>query len=184
MILQTERLVLRPFRVSDLDDELAYATREVFWRYLPVPPLTPEKVADFVQSQVSAGHAETSDDWTFAAEYRSKVRVVGAFRIGKRSRQHRSADLGFGLSPDYWRMGLAGEAVAALMAFGFAAWELERIWATADAENEASWRVMEKCGMKREGVIRHHLLVRGAWRDSVLYAILAEEFARTQALKR
>lgn len=65
----------------------------------------------------------------------------------------------------------------ALLAFGFLSLGLERVAATADIRNERSWSVMERVGMRREGVLRHHQLVRGGWRGSVLYSMLSKEFA-------
>jgi RimJ/RimL family protein N-acetyltransferase len=66
--------------------------------------------------------------------------------------------------------GFATGALRRILEFGFENLSLERIWATADLRNVGSWRVMEKAGMVREGLVRHHLLVGGASRDSVLYA--------------
>ena len=176
IILETKRLVLRPLRVSDTDDIAGYAPREEFWRYLPLPPLTWDSSAEFV-ARKAAQQPDENGDWSFAAEHRAAGRVIGAFRIGKIDQEARAADLGFGVDPDYWGQGLATEAAHALLAFGFGALNLHRIWATADMRNEASWRVMEKVGMKREGLLREHVLVRGAWRSSVLYSILAHEFS-------
>ena len=54
--------------------------------------------------------------------------------------------------------------------------EMHRIFATTSPDNVASIRILEKIGMKKEGYLRQNLLVRGAWRDSVLYSILQHEF--------
>jgi RimJ/RimL family protein N-acetyltransferase len=59
-----------------------------------------------------------------------------------------------------------------MVAFGFDELRLHRIYATCNAENLASARVMEKLGMKYEGKLRENALERGRWRDTLLYAIL------------
>ena len=62
------------------------------------------------------------------------------------------------------------------MRHGFESAGLPKIRATADAENAASWRVMEKLGMTRQAYFRSHRVLRGERRDVVEYAILRDEF--------
>jgi RimJ/RimL family protein N-acetyltransferase len=64
------------------------------------------------------------------------------------------------------------EAARAVLEFGFADLGVRRIWATCRPENVGSCRVLEKIGMIREGHLREHVLIRGEWRDSLLYASL------------
>ena len=59
---------------------------------------------------------------------------------------------------------------------GFANLNLHRVWATCDTRNYASYRVMEKLGMRREGLFKKDVLQKGESRDSYLYAVLAEEW--------
>jgi ribosomal-protein-alanine N-acetyltransferase len=53
-----------------------------------------------------------------------------------------------------------------------------RIFATCFYENRASERVLQKCGMSLEGRLRENLLMRGEWRDSLVYAILDHEWTK------
>jgi ribosomal-protein-alanine N-acetyltransferase len=76
------------------------------------------------------------------------------------------------LRRDYWGNGFGTEAAQAIVDFGFDVLGLHRIWATASPENLGSIRVLEKIGMIQEGILRQNLLVRGNWRDSVLFSIL------------
>ena len=80
------------------------------------------------------------------------------------------AELGFAVSRDRWGQGYATEAARAILDFGFADLGLRRIYATCRPENVGSSRVLEKIGMSREGRLRDHVLIRGDWRDSLLYA--------------
>jgi L-amino acid N-acyltransferase YncA len=56
--------------------------------------------------------------------------------------------------------------------FGFTDLRLHRIWATCRPDNQGSARVLEKIGMELEGQLRDHILIRGQWRDSLLYAAI------------
>ena len=64
------------------------------------------------------------------------------------------------------------EAVQRIVQAGFEELDLHRVWATADIANSASWRLLDRVGMQREGHLRQHKRVRGEWRDSYLYSIL------------
>ncbi|MGA8479550.1 MAG: GNAT family protein [Chthoniobacterales bacterium] len=170
MILETDRLTLRPLQSTDVEAVASYSTKPEFIRFLPLPPQTMESAAEFVGQAVANGQPDPKGDWLFAIQIREEPRLIGIIRIGVRSVEHRQGDLGYAVHPDHWGKGYATEALRRILEFGFEDLSLERIWATADIRNVASWRVMEKAGMGREGFMRHHLLVRGAWRDSVLYA--------------
>ena len=70
------------------------------------------------------------------------------------------------------------EALKSVLTMGFDHLELHRIWATADVENARSWRLMERVGMTREGLLREDKLVRGQWRDSYMYSMLDSDTER------
>jgi [ribosomal protein S5]-alanine N-acetyltransferase len=170
MILETERLKLRPFEADDVEAIASYSTKDDFIRFMPLPPQTLESAAKFVGDVVAAGQPDSKNDWHFAIQVGNAARPIGSIRVGIREPAHRQGDVGYALHPDQWSKGYATEALQRVLAFGFGELSLERIWATADIRNVASWRVMEKAGMEREGVMRHHRFIRGAWRDSVLHA--------------
>ena len=87
------------------------------------------------------------------------------------------AELGWTFTPESGGQGYATEAVAALMRLCFDDLELRRVEAGAFADNERSWRLMERVGMRREGYSVKESLHRDlGWVDGVQYAILAEEW--------
>jgi RimJ/RimL family protein N-acetyltransferase len=81
------------------------------------------------------------------------------------------------INPAYRGNGYACEALERVLKFGFEVLELNRIEAKYIVGNDASRRVMEKCGMKFEGVARQSMLIKGKYRDIGKYAILKSEFA-------
>ncbi len=179
--LETPRLKLRPFRLEDAPDVASYSTRPEFNRYLPLPPQTPESALAFVEGRVRGGQPDDAGEWHFAVQLASKVRLIGAIRVGVREPEHRQGDVGYALNPDFQGRGYMTEALIQVLNFGFQQLDLERIWATADIQNTASWRLMERAGMKREGVMPHHRLHQGEWRDSVLYGIVRQIGLEKQA---
>jgi RimJ/RimL family protein N-acetyltransferase len=85
-------------------------------------------------------------------------------------------ELGYVLRRDLWNKGLVPEAAALALGFVFDELGHERAWATAASKNAASLRVMEKLGMRREGLLLRHVFADGEWRDSVLCAITKREW--------
>lgn len=174
MELETDRLILRPFKAADLPDLQRYAVRPEFYRYLPIPAQTPETVAAFLEDRLVA-QKQNDGDYCLVLELKDRQIAIGSIRLGVPDTNHRSSDLGFALDTDHQGRGYMTEAARAIINTGFDALRLHRIWATADIRNEHSWRLLERCGMTREGHLRDHRLVRGEWRDSYLYSILVTD---------
>ncbi|HKX83907.1 MAG TPA: GNAT family N-acetyltransferase [Pyrinomonadaceae bacterium] len=82
-------------------------------------------------------------------------------------------EVGYSLYPKFWRMGFGYECAVGWLKYGFEIAGLERIVACADKDNTGSWRIMEKCGMKYEGVQEHYGM------PVVVYAVSKEEFSRS-----
>jgi RimJ/RimL family protein N-acetyltransferase len=85
------------------------------------------------------------------------------------------------VAPESWGKGIATKAAKHLLDFGFGELSLHRIWATCLPENPASARVLEKVGMRKEGLLVKNLMIHGVWKSSFLYAILAEEWSRASS---
>lgn len=85
-------------------------------------------------------------------------------------------ELGYSLAREHWGRGLTPEAARAVMDWGFRVFDLEKVYARADARNVRSWRVMEQLGMQREALLRAHRLEQGERTDEVWYGLLRREW--------
>jgi RimJ/RimL family protein N-acetyltransferase len=166
-ILSTERLVLRPWQGGDIEAPLGWAADERFSRFLALPhPYLREHAEEFLAARLSA-------DWATAPAFAITLsgRVIGDINA-RVEPGHARAEIGYGISPGCWGHGYVSEAARAMVSWLFEAYGLEKVIARADAENAASWRVMEKLGMEREALHRSHRVLRGERRDEVVYAVL------------
>lgn len=170
-IIQTKRLILRPFAFTDVEDVLAYASDSEWSRFLPVPnPYTLKDAEEFVAKCVLR---EPDDNLRFAIEFDGSViggidlRIEAPIAVGS---------LHYSLSRHHWNQGLTTEAAQALVDLGFAEFGLEKVYSWADVDNVGSWRVMEKIGMTREGTFRSHGVNRGVRQDYHYYGILRDEW--------
>ena len=107
--------------------------------------------------------------------------VIGEASLTVHSLVHRGGELGYVLHPGHQGKGLATEAAEALLRLGFDRFDLHRITAKCSARNAASARLMERLGMRREAHLIGSRWVKGAWRDELVYAILADEWRVTRS---
>jgi RimJ/RimL family protein N-acetyltransferase len=102
--------------------------------------------------------------------------LVGLIALILGKQKYKIAEVWYKIHPDYWRQGITTEALAKLLEFGFVNLGLHRIEAGSAIENTASIKVLEKVGMKREGIKRKILPIREKWVDNYFYSILETEF--------
>ena len=86
------------------------------------------------------------------------------------------ADIGYELDPKHWNHGYAIEAAHAMVDFGFSHFGLHRVWSWCVADNVGSAHVLEKLGMRLEGRLRENEYYKERWWDTLMYAILADEW--------
>jgi RimJ/RimL family protein N-acetyltransferase len=179
--LKTKRLLLRPWRPSDVDDALAYASDPEWARYLwnTPEPYTRRDAEEFIARAVR-------DDWKLQAQFAIEFegRAVGGIRLYVIDATARLAGLGYNLARTLWGKGLTTEAAAEVLAYAFETLGLEEVTSAADARNTASIRVMEKLGMRREALLLRHRLHRGEYIDEVHYSILAADWQARRGQRR
>ena len=168
--LKTERLLLRPFRLSDIDDVLEYAS-DPEWAAFRLRPYDRGAAERMVARALLTS-------WDKEAEFAVVLdgRVIGRFSLTV-DHKHQTAELGYEIARDVWGNGLAPEASTAVCDWGFREYGLARIDAWADPRNKRSVRVMEKLGMTYEGMHRGYELGRGERVDGVSYAVLRDEWS-------
>jgi RimJ/RimL family protein N-acetyltransferase len=174
-VLVTDRLLLREFRESDCQAVHAFLSDPEVSRYCPFQPPTEEETREEIQKMLDGTRAEPPQ-YDFAIVLRSSDTLIGLCRLTIRPDELRQAELLYLLNQHHWGQGYATEAVRAVLGFGFRELRLHRVYATCRPANVASSRVMEKVGMQREGHLRRHRWMKGAWHDSLLYAILEDEW--------
>ena len=172
--LSTKRLILRPFEVGDAPlvqefagvPEVALTTQNI-----------PHPYEDGMAEAWIATHRPAWDAGKFLtlAITSESEGLVGAVSLHINS-VHRRGELGYWVGVPFWNRGFATESAEALLKFGFGELRLNRIQARHMTRNPSSGRVMEKLGMKPEGVQRQHVVAHGDFEDVAMYAILNSEW--------
>lgn len=174
--IETERLLLREFRADDESHIHEYASDPEVASLMIWGPNAPEATHEFLERMLKAQERWPRPDVELAIELKSERRVIGAVGLRIKDERNRTADIGYVLNRNDWRHGYMTEAARAILGVAFGDLNLHRVWATCHIRNRASYRVMEKLGMRREAHFRKNAFEKNEWRDSYLYAILADEW--------
>ncbi len=163
MILETERLVLRPFRISDAAAVHVYGSDPVVTLYTDFGPNTWDDTLGYLQTATKP----TPPTIELGVTLRGADEVVGA--VHAHPPVPGRWEMGWVLRRDLWGQGLMTEAARAVFDHVAARDDVAEIFARCRPENVASARVMEKLGMRYVETIPRDREVRGAWVDSLVY---------------
>lgn len=146
-MLETDRILLRPFELKDAKAVFEFGSDELVQRYTGEPPLASIKEAENIIRNGMMKEYETIGYGRWAAVYKPDQRVIG-FAGLKYLPEIEETDLGFRFLSEYWNKGLATECANALINYGLNDLNLHQIIAIAMKENVASNKVLAKIGMK------------------------------------
>ena len=173
--LQTARLILRPFELTDALEvrELAGA-REIASTLENIP----HPYEDGIAKKWISTHQEQFERGNlvnFAIVNQETIELCGAIELTM-DKENYNAELGYWIGVPYWGQGYCTEAASKAIAYGFENLSLHRIYASHLTRNPASGRVLQKIGMIREGCLRQHIKHWGVYEDCAIYGILATEW--------
>ncbi|BCN30942.1 GNAT family N-acetyltransferase [Anaeromicropila herbilytica] len=174
-VLETNRLILREMcedDVGDLSEWLGLDEVYTYWgRKASKGEMNPELF--FIDARPWVVRKPKLDfKWVVVLKENNKVvGMVEIFDI----QNYRMGDVAYRFHPDYWKRGLATEALKRVIEFIFKDTELDRLNARADVRNIGSNHVLQKCGFVKEGLIRHGKMV-SIYCDYNIYGFLSEDY--------
>ncbi|MEV6287965.1 GNAT family protein [Kribbella sp. NPDC051770] len=169
---------LREFRPDDFDDFFAVVGDERVTAWMAFATHTPESARKMLDGIVERSAQESRPDYMLAVTRLDDDRVLGFIRLAPGI--HKGAKLGYGIGADQWGHGYATTACRLVLDFAFGPLALHRVTAAIGPENAASIAVVQRLGFSYEGLLRDHVFTNDAWRDSVLYSVLADEWTAQQ----
>jgi len=182
--LNTARLLLRPFAISDAPDVQRLAgAREVADTTLNIP----HPYEDGMAEQWIASHRAGLENGTsvhFAVINQADNTLVGCVSLMCISVALTRVELGYWIGVAFWGNGFCTEASRAVLDYAFNDLGLNRVWAEHITRNPASGRVMQKLGMTYEGRLRQHTRKWGVPEDVEVYGLLRDEWRGDTAGRR
>jgi len=175
--IRTERLDLRPHRMDDLDDLLAFHSDPDVVRYVPWPVRDREQTRAALKVKLTQDALTEPGQWlVLAIELRETSTVIGEVLLKWASETSRQGELGYALHTGYHGRGLATEAANAVLRLGFEDLGLHRICANVINGNAASAKLLTRLGLRQEAHLVENVLFKGAWCDELVFALRAQEW--------
>jgi RimJ/RimL family protein N-acetyltransferase len=183
-MIESERLILRRFKDSDLAPFGAYRNDPAVARYQAWDSCDEQEAVAFIREMESAQAGVPGEWFPFAIESKETGALIGDCALRVDEHEPYRAEIGFTLAREHQGKGLATEAVSRLLDYAFDTLSLHRVVAIADRRNAPSVALLERLGLRREGHFIENSWFKGGWADEYLYAVLKNERLRKQAITR
>ena len=180
--LTGKRITMRPLRDEDFEEwqEVRLANEEWLLKWEPLRPVAaPDPIRDRAAFQVrcDARRRDRQAGTGFSFGVFVGGRFAGEMNLSSIHRgAHQSAYVGYWIDHRHAGQGYTPEALVALMKFAFEELDLHRVQISIIPRNSASRRVVEKLGIRAEGIAERYLQINGVWEDHIRYAVTSEEW--------
>jgi ribosomal-protein-alanine N-acetyltransferase len=165
---------LREFRLDDVDDSMSVLADNRVTSYLSFDSRTRDQAEAMITGTIGRTGMRPRDEYYLVVTRADQDRLIGFARLGLTG--VRAAKLGCAINADHWGRGYATDASRTILDFAFGPLGLHRVTAAIGPDNAASLTVIRRLGFHQEGCLRDHVFTNGAWRDSLLFSILASEW--------
>ncbi len=177
-MIETERLILRPFRLRDAEQTQRLAgNKQIASTTFNIPhPYEDGMAENWIKT-----HKETYNDGTgvtYAITLKESGELIGAIGLGSIVENHQ-AELGYWIGVPYWNQGYCTEAGKEVIRYGFKIRGLNRIQSNYFSRNPASGRVLEKLGLSHEGTRKQHILKWGKYENEEIMGILRADWEKS-----
>jgi ribosomal-protein-alanine N-acetyltransferase len=173
--LVTDTLRLRKIRISDVPSLLKHChNKKISEQIINIPYPYREEDAVFRINFVWQGF-KNKERYVFAITYKSNDELLGEIGLHL-DNSNNSAQFGYWIAEPFWGKGIASEATAAILKFGFMDLNLNKIYATHYPENMASGKVMLKNKMIKEAELKAQYKIEGSYKDVIQYRLTKAEY--------
>lgn len=171
--LENDALLLRALNLDDAEAMSSYTSRKESFLFLKREAHhSVNETRLFLEKVVNAYHMHNDFIWGICDKEQN--RLVGTCRLFDLDIEDLRGEVSYMVHPDFRRRGIAYKAIDTLIRYAFKELGLQRVQARCVAENVGSERVMQKCGMQFEGILRQYAKIHGQWKNFKLYAIVEE----------
>jgi len=173
--ITTDRLVLRPHTMDDLDDLVVFHSDPEVVRYVPWPVRDREATEETLRVKLAQTELVAHGQWlVLAVEVRATGTVIGEVLLKWAS--DGQGEVGFALGRDHHGQGYAAEAATAMLRLGFDDLGFHRITAVVIDGNAASARLLTRLGFRQEARFVDGVHFKGAWATQLVFAMLEDEW--------
>jgi len=181
--ISTERLILRDFGDSSrwLESVCRFTSDPIVAKYSTWGPLSLEDTRTWLEEAIAFERTIPRTGYELGIFDRSTDELIGQISLHIRKPAQKEAEIGYTIRPDRQGQGFGSEAGKGILDFAFSDLSCHRVFASTAPANLASQAVLRKLGMTFEGTLRKNVMMRGQWRDTMIFSILEEEYFRASS---
>ena len=171
-----ERINLIKISMNGLHDMHEYSIIPKFYEHFEYEPFkTIQETEKFLRNLIQLTNNGIRNTWFIKLKKENKI--IGTFDVRNINRKRLSAEVGYGISPDFWRQGFFSESLILVLKYMFLELNFYRIEAVCNENNIASILGLKKNGFKEEGRMRGYYRMKDSTRqDGILLSIIQDEF--------
>ena len=175
--LTTDRLELIQLNMNGLNDMHEYSVKDEFYRFLEFEPFKNiEETRSYLKKLIKRSDSKSGYYWFIKSKKDKKI--IGTFGVLNIDENKKSAEIGYGISPNYWGEGYFSEILKVVLDHLIHNLKFHRIWAKTQSNNMASIKGLQKIGFKKEGVLRDfYFCSKGKRHDAAFLSILSTEYS-------
>jgi N-acetyltransferase len=177
IVLENDRVLLRPLAESDYEYLLPFALNEAdLWKYSLISPAGEEGMRNYISTTLQ--NKAAGIEYPFIVFNKATQQYAGSTRFYDIQQFNKTTQLGYTwYGKSFQRTGLNRNCKQLLFQFAFEEWGLERVELRADANNAPSINAMKAIGCTVEGTLRSNMTIEaGGRRDSIVLSILKDEW--------
>ena len=171
MWVESKRLMIRNFSIEDVNDVYEFMSDPAMARFEMHPAMSWDETVGYIKKFAFVALSKEESWAEYAIELKAAYRVIGGLSAKYIDPDFSQVEIGYRVHPEFQNQGFATEATSLLIEELFRL-GIRRVVASTAAPNIASWKVMEKLGMKREAHFRKKVCIQGEYEDEYVYAIL------------
>lgn len=179
--IKTQRLILRKLEIADAEMMFNnWGSDSVVTRFLRWDShKTIEDSRNMIQMWIDNYQLESTYYWGM---YLQDGEMIGSIGVSIISEYDLIGELGYKIGSRWWGQGYASEAAGAVINYMFNNTDIERIQSYSSVKNPASRKVMEKVGMRYEGLSRHSYRTRDGFQDCTFFGIIRDEWEQMKSI--
>ena len=177
MVIETERLLIRRFLKEDAKDLFEYLSLPEIYKFEPGSPISMEEAVEICNEREKGNRF-------LAVQLKDESKTIGHIYFSLLNPiDFQTWEIGYIFNPLYWNHGYCTEACMAVIKKAFSEMNVHRINANCNPKNNASWKVLEKIGLKREGYKKEKAFFRKnedgtpLWHDCFEYGLIEKDYS-------
>ena len=176
LIIDTERLLIRNLKTSDLNNFHFYRSNPEVTKYQGFDVFTLEQSSEFLSGQIDKIFGKPGEWVQYAIENKETGDLIGDCAIKLDEYDVRIAEIGITISHIEQKKGFAKETLIGILNFLFKIEDFHRVTEIVDTENEASIQLLKSVGFKQEGHFIENIFFKGKWGSEYQYAMLKKDW--------